>query len=926
MNTLAVVLGVVSAGIANSSKSPVMAQGIETKKENDKSNIMHGGESKEVASDKEMQDFSVTGQVQSIYTTLSENLSALVGESKQANTGSEDSSDDEKETKTDVASSALPTDAWYTSVLSTLESITAIGQGTEEKPSDKSSESKEIGSKDICADAENEAEYLNWVTSARKRLEELSQKVQRMDWKSFSVNEDKGIPEKSGIPVLDEAATEDGEIAIAKAKVESGNSIKQHLLEQINAVQAHLGQKVDQTRLALEEAVHRMLPEQLQRPWVTACAQNCLDQDIHSELLQSATVRFGNGICDSEAEFRAKRLKLIRRDFAEFIRIPEASVDYRDIPIIGVAGSGGGFRAMVSTIGSYRTMHQVGLAQCVMYDAAVSGSSWAMAALHTYAQGDPCKVVENVRNAMQYSMFSTSNLLSFVKGNDSIAKRVFTDMAARYLLAAAKIEDAGKSQSDTDIRSVDANSNSNDNQGTLIGGLLTRVADAIVPDQLQHLYRKEPIVPSPLTIDELVQVTKTTVKTVSVPPMSIVELYGALLFKQLIVQHENASESKSELRLDSRWMKLSSQGGAVEQGVLPMPIYTAVRHFLGTDDNKPENVEDHRYQWFEFNPYEVGSIDHGMWIPTWAFGRPMVNGKEQFKIGETHFGSIMGMVSSAFCASVKAMVMEFYMAVPEAVRSAMDPLLDRFERETETSHIIPPYTLYNPFFKPEQPAKESISDKREELEGAPFLSLMDAGLENNLPFAPLLRPERSVDVLICLDSSANIDVMPWFARAEAWASEHGVERWPWGARPWTADPLRPSKAEIEMSKSTLKSTKKVLERVEDRVKHKNMRCVIFDHPLAPMPDKFSKARKLDPTISVLYLPLLSNPKFRDPDFDPAKADFCATFNDKWTAEQVDMLADLTSLNFSQEIERIRAAIKKAYERKRAFRLYKEAKV
>ncbi|KAJ1799601.1 hypothetical protein LPJ56_006596, partial [Coemansia sp. RSA 2599] len=370
-----------------------------------------------------------------------------------------------------------------------------------------------------------------------------------------------------------------------------------------------LGQKIDQTRVALEDAVHGMLPEQLQRPWVTACAQNCLNQELHPELLQSATVRFGNDICGREADFRAKRAKLIRKDFAKFIGVPEESVDYRDIPVIGVAGSGGGFRAMISTIGSYRAMHQAGLAQCVMYDAAVSGSSWAIAALHTYGQGDPNKVFENVRSAMQYSMFSTSNLLSFVKGNDGIAKRVFTDIAARYLLAAAKADDLSKDQSDANASSADAGSGSN--QDSAIGGLLTRVADSIVPDQLQHLYRKEPSVPSPLTIDELVQVAKDTVKTVSVPPMSIVELYGALLFKQLIVQHEHASEGKPEFRLDSRWMKLSSQSGAVEQGVLPMPIYTAVRHFLGTDDNDLDNAEDHRYQWFEFNPYEIGSIDHG---------------------------------------------------------------------------------------------------------------------------------------------------------------------------------------------------------------------------------------------------------------------------------------------------------------------------
>ncbi|KAJ2589296.1 hypothetical protein H4R99_007510 [Coemansia sp. RSA 1722] len=821
------------------------------------------------------------------------------------------------------SSSVLPTDAWYSNVKKTLESLTTLSRGSASKSDGKSTESSVAESKDMCANAESEAEYLSWVASARERLEELSQKVQIMDWGSFSANDGRNKQKKSGISVLDEASVDSGaETAVIEA--ESGNTIKKQLLQQISAVQTQLGQRVDQTRLALEDAVHGMLPEQLQKPWVTACAQSCLDQEIHPDLLQSAAVRIGSDMCEKEAAFRTKRTELIRKDFAKFIGVPEASVDHRDIPIIGVAGSGGGFRAMVSTIGSYRAMHQAGLAQCIMYDAAVSGSSWAIAALHTYGQGDPHKVLENVRNVMQHSMFSTSNLMSFVKANDGIAKRVFTDMAARYLLAAAKVEDSAKEQNDKDICSEDANLN--EEQDDTVGGLLARVADSIVPEQLQHLYRKEPAVPSPITIEELVQVAKRTVKTVSVPPMSIVELYGALLFKQLIVQHDfNTSEEKSECTLDPRWMKLSSQSSEVEQGVLPMPIYTAVRHFLGTDDNNPDNAEDHRYQWFEFNPYEVGSIDHGMWIPSWAFGRPMVNGKEQFRIGETHFGSIMGMVASAFCASVKAMVMEFYMAVPGAVRSAMDPLLDRFERETETSHIIPPYTLYNPFFKTtEQPSQENSDGKQAELEGTPFLSLMDAGLENNLPFAPLLRPERGVDVLICLDSSANIDIMPWFARAEAWASEHGVERWPWGARPWTADPLRPSKAEIEMSRGTLKSTKKVVEKVEDRVKHKNMRCVIFDHPLAPMPDKFSKERKLDPTISVLYLPLLPNPKFRDSDFDPAAADFCATFNDKWTAEQVDMLADLTSLNFSQEIERIRAAVKKAYERKRAFRMYREA--
>ncbi|KAI9469220.1 acyl transferase/acyl hydrolase/lysophospholipase [Coemansia mojavensis] len=556
-----------------------------------------------------------------------------------------------------------------------------------------------------------------------------------------------------------------------------------------------------------------MLPPQLQKAWVAECAQACIDKEIHPELLQTTSVRLGQDICKQEAEFQQKRARHIHRSFAEFIGEPVESIDPRDIPLIGIAGSGGGFRAMVATLGSYRAMHLAGLAQCVTYDAAVSGSSWAIAALHTYANGNPLKVLDSVHEAMKTSMFSTANLSEFITENDGMAKR---------LLSAAK----------------------------------------------------------------------AVFKTVSVPPLSIVDLYGALLFRKLIVQHLKQDDDKGpSLQLDSRWVRLSAQSAAVDQGQLPMPLYTAVRHFIGSDDNDPDKAQLSKYQWFEFSPYEVGSIDHGAWIPSWAFGRPMVDGHEQFKIGEVHFGGILGAASSAFCASVKAMIMEIYMAVPAAVRSAMDPLLDRIEHGTEIAHPIPPYTLYNPFYQ-----IASSTAELAELGSKPLLSLMDAGMDNNLPFAPLLRPERGVDVIVCLDASANIEIMPWFARAEAWASDHGVERWPWGVRP-------------------------VRQSMNKRIRDDNIRCVVFDQPVALSP--LPKPKSLPRPVTVLYLPLLPNPNFRNPGFDPETADFCGTFNDKWSSEQVDLLADLASFNMTQEIERIREAVKVAYKRKRAHRLYHE---
>ncbi|KAJ2439431.1 hypothetical protein GGF42_007953 [Coemansia sp. RSA 2424] len=636
----------------------------------------------------------------------------------------------------------------------------------------------------------------------------------------------------------------------------------------------------------------------------------------------------------------------MRKDFAQFIGVAAATVDERDIPVIGVAGSGGGFRAMVSTVGSYRAMYQAGLLQCIMYDAAVSGSSWAVGALHTYGNGDPHKVLGNLRLAMPSSVFSTANLMAFVSENGSIAQRVFADMAARYLLSAAesdddtRVDDTPAVAEGDIIESVSRQQERESVVGMALDEVVRRgqhLAKAVLPEYFWSTRSAEPAPAAvPATTNDLLLVAKNALKSMSVPPVSVVELYGALLFKQLIVQHTADEDGQVHLTLDPRWTKLSAQRAAVDRGLQPMPLYTAVRHFIGSNDNSTEQAAgDHKYQWFEFSPYEVGSIDHGAWIPAWAFGRPMKDGKEQYRVGEVHFGSILGTVASAFCASVDAMATEVYLAVPERLRSAvMDPLMDRYERDAAVSHLIPPYTLFNPFYRTED-KRSSAEHEHEpeitELESAPHLSLMDAGLENNLPFASLLRAERGVDMILCLDSSANIDIMPWFARAERWASDHGVRRWPWGARPWASAPLRPTKAEAEMSSSALGFTKQAAEQVERRIKEDNVRCVVFDSPVAPTPAAARQrpaiatatATAEPPPISVVYLPLMSNQAFRKPDFDPQTADFCTTFNHQWTAEQVDLLADLTTYNFNQELEQIRQAVRRAFERKRAYRLYVE---
>ncbi|KAJ1960900.1 hypothetical protein GGI12_003547, partial [Dipsacomyces acuminosporus] len=790
---------------------------------------------------------------------------------------------------------------WHNDLMQTLGSI-ATGFIPDTGSSSKQPDPKTPESK-----ARQNVDKISWASTIRSKLETLSAEIQDSNW---------GV-----LPPTTQTESSPAANVL----------LKDQLLEQISDLRAQLNDQISDMRDAIGDAVQGALPEQLQRPWVDSCARLYLDRAIYPEINDNIELRYSTDICNDEAEFRRRRAEQIRKDFAEFIGVAEATIDARDIPIIAVAGSGGGFRAMVSSIGSFRAMYDAGLFQCITYNAAVSGSSWALAALHTYGNNNPYTVLENVRRAMQSSMFSTANLVSLVTKNDDIAKKTFADMAARYIIATGINEDTlvTKQTEAPDGAHASSSNTATAEQAGLIDRLISetkrqigRLAELGSPNQSRTKaeLQAELQVLAPSTMDELLAVAKSALHKLSAPSFSIVELYGALLFKQLIVQRTVDADGNLKLFLDPQWMKLSSQRKGLDAGEMPMPIYTAVRHFIGSTDNQADIVEDehHRYEWFELNPFEVGSIDHGAWAPTWGFGRPVENGKELFRIGELHFGSIMGTVASAFCASVKAMVMEVYLVAPGPVRAALDQLLDRFERNTSVAHIIPPYTLFNPFYRSDM---RSGTPRLEELQSNPFLALMDSGLENNLPFAPLLRPERDVDMIICLDSSADIELMPWFARAELWAKEHGTKRWPWGSRPWKSDPLRPNCAEIEIAnRPGNTAVKDAASRVEDSMLADNVRCAIFDKPVAPSPLRPARM----PCLTVLYLPLLPNSNFHDPGFDPAKAAFCATFNDQWTSEQVDKLADLASLNLNQELERIRQAVRKAYERKKAWREYVES--
>ena len=67
---------------------------------------------------------------------------------------------------------------------------------------------------------------------------------------------------------------------------------------------------------------------------------------------------------------RAFHLKVIRKSLYPLFSL------FFQVPKIAVVGSGGGFRAMVSLSGVFCALKDMGLLDCVMYTAGLSGSTW----------------------------------------------------------------------------------------------------------------------------------------------------------------------------------------------------------------------------------------------------------------------------------------------------------------------------------------------------------------------------------------------------------------------------------------------------------------------------------------------------------------------------------------------------------------------
>lgn len=89
-----------------------------------------------------------------------------------------------------------------------------------------------------------------------------------------------------------------------------------------------------------------------------------------------ARVRIGNNLNAQERDFLAKRQPKVKKALEKMLN---RSLDGKFIPNIAIVASGGGYRAMLGTIGSLTAIENIGLLDATTYMAGLSGATWAIA-------------------------------------------------------------------------------------------------------------------------------------------------------------------------------------------------------------------------------------------------------------------------------------------------------------------------------------------------------------------------------------------------------------------------------------------------------------------------------------------------------------------------------------------------------------------
>lgn len=329
----------------------------------------------------------------------------------------------------------------------------------------------------------------------------------------------------------------------------------------------------------------------------------------------------GNEICDEELAFYEKRRKFTRKGLATYLGVKESDIDERDIPTIALAGSGGGYRAMIGLMGYMKAMKEGGLFDCFTYmaglsfnavDVGVSGSCWGIATYLTYGERSISKTLDHLKARLGTSFTDPTAALT-----------LFTERPTNKYLLRGLVERF--KQGYTELGMVDI-------YGTLVSSrILVPSNELAVHDDLLKLSTQQKF------IDDGSQ------------PFPI---YTAIRHEIPIKpepETHNLKDKLKDLKEHKNVEGLDDLGSSGNADLVKT-------HISGEQKQQIEQraKEQSWFQWFELTPYSlphaktnlyryyVGCEELEAWIPTYGLGRQYYNGINITRTPELKLSIILG--------------------------------------------------------------------------------------------------------------------------------------------------------------------------------------------------------------------------------------------------------------------------------------------
>ncbi|NXQ90305.1 PA24A phospholipase, partial [Nyctibius grandis] len=465
--------------------------------------------------------------------------------------------------------------------------------------------------------------------------------------------------------------------------------------------------------------------------------------ELSLEVCSSTDLRFSMALCDEEKKFRQQRKDNIMHSMKSFLGEENSKnlTTSRDVPVIAILGSGGGFRAMVGFAGVMKALYESGILDCATYIAGLSGSTWYMSTLYShpdFPEKGPKEINEELMNSVSHNPLL---LLTPQK-------------VKRYIEALWNKKSSGQPVTFTDIFGMLIGETLiHDRMDTTLSNMKEKINNAQCALPLFTCLHVKPDV-SELMFADWVEFSPYEIGMAKYGTFMSPDLFGSKFFMGTVVKKYNENPlhflmgvwGSAFSILFNRVLGVSNsqnKGPTMEEELENIRL----KHLVSNDSSDSEDESQHPKgtENAEVNQ-EYQNSSQESWVQRMLMalvGDSALFNTREGRAGKVHNFMLGLNLNTCYPLSPLADLLTQESVEEDELDAAVaDP--DEFER------------IYEPL---------DVKSKK--------IHIVDSGLTFNLPYPLILRPQRGVDLIISFDFSARpSDSSPPFKEillAEKWA-------------------------------------------------------------------------------------------------------------------------------------------------------------